>query len=142
MADKVYKGWNASIYIRTGGGAWNLVGKADSVRVEIATGIEPYYSIGSRTPSTLVEGNEEITGSLSRVWVNIDYLALLGAGGTTLTAFDLVFQAGGATGDSGAPWIYVYDCKFETGTIEVPQDGFLTEDYDFRAVSIHTQLAP
>lgn len=139
MADRVFKGWNAKIFIRTGGGAWAEVGFADSVSLEIATNVEPYYGIGSRQPETLVEGNEEITGSLSRAWVNKDYLSLLGAGGNALTEFDLVFQAGATTGASGAPWIYVYNCKFETGSVDVPQDGFLTEDYDFRAMSVDIQ---
>ena len=139
MADRVFKGWNARIFVRTGAGAWQQVGQADSVSIEIATGVEPYYGIGTRIPETLVEGNEEITGSMSRAWVNVDYLALLGAGGLALTAFDLVFQAGVVAGVPG-PWIYVYDCKFETGSLDIPQDGFLTEDYDFRAISIHTEM--
>jgi len=138
MESRVFKGWNASIYVRVGSGAWQLVGQADSVSIEIATGVEPYYGIGQRIPETLVEGNEEITGSLSRAWVNVDYLALLGAGGVALTEFDLVFQAGTQAGPG--PWVYVYNCKFETGTVDIPQDGFLTEDYDFRAISVHTVM--
>ena len=137
---RVFKGWNAKIYVRVGAGAWQEVGQADSAAVEIASGVEPYYGIGSRIPETLVEGNEEITGSMSRAWVNIDYLALLGAGGNALTAFDLVFKAGATTANTG-PWIYVYGCKFETGSLDIPQDGFLTEDYDFRAISIATELS-
>lgn len=134
---RVFKGWNAKIFVRVGADAWQEVGQAESVTLEIATGVEPYYGIGSRQPETLVEGNEEITGTMSRAWVNVDYLTLLGAGGNALTAFDLVFQAGATVGNVG-PWVYVYDCKFETGSIDVPQDGFLTEDYDFRALSIYT----
>jgi len=142
LADKVFKGWNAGIYIRLGAGAWQKIGFAEAVSLEISTGVEPYYGIGSRQPETLVEGNEEITGSMSRAWVNIDYLALLGAGGNALTTFDLVFKAGATTSESApAPWVYVYNCKFETGTVDVPQDGFLTEDYDFRAMSVHVTPA-
>jgi len=137
---RVFKGWNAKIYIRVGAAAWQEVGQAESVTLEIATGVEPYYGIGSRQPATLVEGNEEITGTLSRAWVNVDYLALMGAGGNALTAFDLVFKVGATTTKTG-PWVYVYSCKFETGSVDVPQDGFLTEDYDFRAISIATSLS-
>jgi len=141
MADRVFKGWNAKIYIRTDAG-WNEVGFAESVTLEIATGVEPYYGIGSRQPATLVEGNEEITGTLTRAWVNVDYLTLLGAGGAALTEFDLLFKAGEVAGfpASEQPWVYVYNCKFETGSLDVPQDGFLTEDYDFRAMSVHITM--
>lgn len=133
MADQVFKGWKAKILIDG-----NEIGYAESVSVEISTGVEPYYEIGSRSPATIVEGNEEITGSISKAWINTDYLTLC-TGATGLTFFDLVFKAGEA---SGAPWVYLYDCKFETGSLDIPQDGFLTEDYDFRATKIELQTAP
>ncbi len=135
LVDRVFKGWNARIYISLDKSTWNQVGFAESVTLEIATGVEPYYGIGKRVPETLVEGNEEITGSLSRAWVNIDYLTLLGSGGVSLTNFHLVFRTGEPSGNLG-PYCYVYDCKFETGSLDIPQDGFLTEDYDFRAISV------
>lgn len=123
----VYKGWNAKIY-KDG----TLVGRCDSVSCDISTGVEPYYEIGSRNPSTLVPGNLEITGSMSKAWVDNTWLELLDSGGN-LTHFELVFQAGTVT---GSPWVYLYDCLFETGSIDIPQDGILTEDYDFRATSM------
>ena len=132
---RIFKGWNARIYIQIPGGTWQEIGTAESVSLDIDTGIEPYYEIGSRTPATLVEGNEEITGSLSRAWVNVDYLTLLGAGGVALREFNLCFRTGEPAGVTG-PYVYVYGCKFESGSLDIPQDGFLTEDYDFRALRI------
>lgn len=129
----VYKGWNAKI-LKDG----TEIGYAESASVEIATGVEAYYEIGSRAPATIVPGNQEVTGSLSRAWINKDYLALI-VGTGSLTLFELVFKADNAT---GAPWIYCYDCLFETGSVDIPQDGFLTEDYDFRAKSIGVVEAP
>jgi len=130
----VYKGWNAKILIDG-----NEIGFAESTSVEIATGLEPYYEIGNRQPATLIAGNEEITGSMSKAWVNTDYLNLVAPGNAALTEFDLVFKAGTA---AGSPWIYCYNCKFETGSLDIPQDGFLTEDYDFRAQSVYITSAP
>lgn len=124
----VYKGWNAKIY-QDG----TEIGYCDSVSVDVATGLEPYYEIGSRQPKALVAGNEEITGSMSRAWIDTAMLALLSSGNMELTQFDLTFQAGSG-GD--AMYVYLYDCKFETGTVDIPQDGFLTQDFDFRALSI------
>lgn len=133
MPENVFKGWKAKILING-----NEIGNCDAVSLEITTGVEPYYGIGSREPVTLVEGNEEITGTMSKVWVNKTYLNLC-TGATGLTFFDLIFKAGEA---AGSPWVYVYDCKFETGSLDIPQDGFLTEDYDFRAMSIFTYIVP
>jgi len=126
----VYKGWNAKIY-KEG----VLIGYCDSASVDIATGLDPYYEIGSRTPSYLTEGNQEITGSISKAWIDINYLNLV-IGTGSLTEFDLTFKAY----TSGAPWIYLYDCKFESGSLDIPQDGVLTESYDFRAKTVGVKM--
>ncbi len=129
----VYKGWNAKIYLDD-----LELGCCESASVEIASNIEPYYCVGARDAQALVEGNQEITGSISRAWVNTYYLALVASTGA-LSEFTLVFKASEA---SGAPWIYCYNCKFETGSVDIPQDGFLMEDYDFRARSIGFTTGP
>jgi len=119
----VYKGWNAKI--KKGGAE---IGLCESASVDIATGLDAYYEIGSRVPAGLIEGNQEVTGSISRAWINKDYLLLVSGTGT-LDSFDLSFEISGTT-------INCYSCKFETGSIDIPQDGVLKEDYDFRANSI------
>ena len=119
-----YKGWNAKIY-KDGLLIWHC----DSASVEIATNLEAYYEIGSRVPTDLVAGNQEVTGSLSKAWVNKDYLQLV-AGTGTLSEFDLCFEV------ENGPKIYCYDCKFERGAVDIPQDGWLKEDFDFRAKSV------
>ena len=127
----VLKGWNAKIY-KDG----VLVGKVSTVSVTVATGLDPFYEIGSRTPSVLTEGNLEITGSMEKAWIDTNYLSLVLSSGV-LTDFDLVFKAALA---AGAPWIYLYDCKFESATVDIPQDGVMTESYDFRALTMGVRL--
>ena len=119
----VFKGWNAKIY-KDG----IQIGLADSASVEIATNLEAYYEIGSRVPTDLVEGNQEVTGSISKAWIDTNYLSLVAAS-STLTSFDLCFEVGDLK-------LYCYDCKFERGSVDIPQDGFLKEDYDFRAKEV------
>jgi len=124
----VYKGWNAKIYKDN-----QQLGYADSASVEIATNLEAFYQLGARVPVELSEGNEEITGSFSKAWIDKNYLSLVSPGGeTALTKFDLCFTLG--TGPDVS--VYCYDCKFEKGALDIPQDGFLKESYDFRAVRI------
>jgi len=129
----VYKGWRAKIYLDG-----SIIGLVESVTCEVTSGVEPYYEVGSRTPAALVEGNQEITGTITKAWVNNNILSLI-TGTGTLSVFDLVFKAANVT---GAPWIYIYNCKLETGAIDIPQDGFLMEDYDFRGESIAVVTAP
>ncbi|RLC33831.1 hypothetical protein DRH14_04240 [Candidatus Shapirobacteria bacterium] len=119
----VYKGWNAKIY-KDG----VQIGLADSASVEIATNLEAYYEIGSRVPTDLVEGNQEVTGSISKAWIDKNYLSLVTTTGT-LQEFDLCFEVGSLK-------LYCYNCKFERGAVDIPQDGFLKEDYDFRAKKV------
>lgn len=120
----VYKGWNAKIYLDG-----VQIGYADSASVEITTNLEAFYEIGSRQPIDLSEGNEEVTGSFSKAWIDKNYLSLVTSEGA-LTEFDLCFEV------VSGPKVYCYNCKFERGALDIPQDGFLKEDYDFRAKSI------
>lgn len=120
----VYKGWNAKIYkdgVR--------IGYADSASVEIVSNVEGFYELGSRQAVELPEGNEEITGSFSKAWIDKAYLSLV-TGSGVLQDFDLCFEV------VGGPKVYCYDCKFERGSLDIPQDGVLKEDYDFRAKTI------
>jgi len=120
----VYKGWNAKIYRND-----VQIGYADSASVEIATNLEAFYQLGSRRPVDLTTGNEEVTGSFSKAWIDTNYLQLVAPGENSLTTFTLAFEV-------GTMKIYCYDCAFETGSLDIPQDGVLKEDYDFRAKSI------
>jgi len=123
-----YKGWRA--HILKGG---TPIGYTESVTVDIASGLEPYYEHGSRRPVDLAEGNEEITGSISRAWINMDLLGLItdDDGKTGLDEFELYLYIDPY--ESEAPWMYLYYCKLESGSIDLPQDGFLMSDVDFRA---------
>jgi len=122
-----FRGWMAKVY-KDG----VLLGYCQSVTVDVASNLEPYYEIGSRTPVSLIEGNQEVTGTLERLWVDTTLLNLV-SGTSTLDEFTLVFYASTAT---GSPKITLTGCKAESGSIDIPQDGELTESIDFRAKNI------
>jgi len=123
----VYRGWNA--LIKKDG---TILGYCQRVTVDIAANIEPYYEINSRTPIALVEGNQEITGTIERLWVNSDLLNLV-AGTSSLTEFTLEFYNTTATGGIK---VTLSGCKPDAGSLEIPQDAELTESFDFRAKGI------
>lgn len=125
MTNTVLKGWNAKIY-------WDgvLLGYAESAKIDVATGLESFYEVGSKHAVDLVEGNEEVTGSFSKAWINGYYLGFVSQPGlTSLSEFNLYFSIGSGP----SCYVYCYNCKLEKGAIDIPQDGFLKEDYDFRA---------
>jgi len=128
-----YKGWRAHILYRTSTDAYAKVGYSESVTVDVATGLEPYYEHGSRRPVDLAEGNEEITGTISRAWVNMNLLGYMlpATGIIGIDTFDLYLYIDPYA--TGAPYMYIYSCKLESGSMDIPQDGFLMADMDFRA---------
>jgi len=139
----IYKGWNAKILIcpKFGESAacsvigdWEEVGCSESVSVDITANLESYYCIGNKEAYAVIPGNLEITGSISKAWIDEFLLQLLiGAHPGGLQTFNLIFRAGT---DANAPWIKLTNCRLESGTLDIPQDGWLMEDYDFRAESI------
>ena len=124
----IYKGWNATLYYGQLT-PYTQIGYAESASVEITSNVEPWFSLGSRITTDIAEGNEEITGSLSKAWIDKGYLMML-TGAAGLTEFNLCFTV------STAMKLYCYNCKFSRGSIDIPQDGFLKEDYDFIPKSI------
>jgi len=144
----VYKGWNAKILVcpKLGeSGAcsieadWEEIGCCESVSVDITANVDSYYFIGNKDPYALMPGNLEITGSLSKAWVHTKLLQILIRAPGAIEKFNLIFRAGT---DTGAPWIKLTNCRLESGTIDIPQDGWLMEDYDFRAESIEVGESP
>ena len=127
----VYRGWNAKIYFQG-----VEIGYVTEVRIEVDRSVEPYFEAFTRQASTVVEGPIQIMGRFRRAWVDVTYLSLL-TSTETLSTFDLTVKVG-----SRGPTVYLYNCKFKKGTITVPQDGFLTEDYDFFATSLATRQCP
>jgi len=119
----VYRGNKAKIYFEG-----ELLGKARNVSVDIDRSLEQYYEINSRKASRILQGTALITGRLEKAWVDITYLSLL-TGSGALSTFDLIVEVPDAFD------LYLYDCKFSKGSITVPQDGFLKEDYEFSALT-------
>ena len=143
MSQQAWKGWKAFIlFNKSGGSSYDEVGYSESVTVDIATGLEPFYQHGSRRPvDELVEGNEEITGSISRAWVDNDLLNLLTDDGSTgVTEWALYCYID----DTAGPWMDIYNLKLESGSFDIPQDGFIMNDIDFRATHLvyGTRLPP
>lgn len=59
----IYKGYNCTVATDSLGGA--TIGKVTGFNITIANAMEAHYVAGSRTPDTLKEGNQLISGDLS-----------------------------------------------------------------------------
>ena len=121
----IYKGWNA--VIEKDGLTIGYVTNGD---VNVDRTLEPYFEIQSRKVSRFVEGAPSITGKLSKIWIDTNLLNLL-VGSGTLTSFDLKVKV-------GSMWVLLNDCKWAKGALQIPQDGWLEESYDFMAMGMTT----
>jgi len=146
------KGWKGIIKIaNTSSGLANAsnVG-ATEMPITLGNSVESTYIIGSRTPTDLVEGNIELTGTVKKQFNNsaICYVdgvndktlheaAGLGTSGN-LSTWAIKISPNGA--DSN-PSIYLWDCKFGGWSLEMSQDGIIAESAEFTAktVNISTQ---
>jgi hypothetical protein len=134
----VVKGWYGIFYY-----AGTRFGYCDSVSFTINANLDPYYEVGSRAPVDLVVGQEEITGSIERAWIDNNVLflvagssgAMTGGGGTfpaatgILPLFNLYFYADLA----GTAQVYLANAKLENASIELTPDGISLTSSDFRA---------
>ena len=109
------------------------IGYTESISVDITRNVDPFYEHGSPRPQALIEGNEEITGSISRAWVDWNLLdAILKTGNTALDEFNITIYS--RASELGSI-LYLYYCKISDTSLDIPQDGFLMKDIDFRARS-------
>jgi len=129
MPTKVYKGRDASIIVNG-----TTIGVAESATAEITTNVEPYWEIGEKYPAALMEGNIEITGDITRAVIDTNLLNFITDATTkefgVLTTFDVLIRLGPV--GSGLPAIYVEDCLPEGESIDVPQDGVVSETFTYR----------
>lgn len=119
-----YKGWECTIYMGTD--TTTKVGKSQSMDFSIDRSTDKYYEIGSQNAVCTVQGPEEISGSMdrmygdSRLWDGIksgEYYNI----NASLTTGTVISLKG---------------VKFESYSLDLPQDDFLEESVDFTATAV------
>lgn len=137
MSSRVFKGWQAKIYFSD-----LEIGTVTSMSLTYESPVEPYYEVENPNmiPVTSVDqlGLITISGSLEKAWMNIYYLQLLfGNNIPSIPNFEFDMRIVAST-IAGSPIIYLYNCRFKKGTINITQSGWLKENYDFIAFTSGT----
>lgn len=128
-APRVLVGRDAEIWIDlTTAATQEKIAKAQSLTLDIGSGAEEVYEVGSRIPIELVVRNQTLSGTLSRLFFDKKLVDML-SGSRLLTGEFFVYAKG--SDDVGSPYIYVFGCKSVTGSLDIPQDGNLMFDLDF-----------
>ena len=116
----LYKGHNA--IIKKDG---STIGYVTDIEINLDRSVEPYFSIQSRIASEFVEGVYVVNGRISKAWIDLLFLDLL-QGTPELDSFELEVLL-------PTMKIKLENCKISKGSLRIPQDGFLSEEYDFIA---------
>ena len=130
----VMKGSMALIYYSDGGGTFLPVGYTESLTIDFGRNIDPFYQHGDVQPIAIVEGNEEITGSITRAWLDWKMLdAVLQGAADNYLLPELVLYVMARVYPSTFSYLYLTGVKIGDASLDIPQDGFLMQDVDFRA---------
>jgi len=126
----VYKAQEGEVREGTAG-AETTIALAKGITISVATGHESVYEIGSRRPAEHKRGNEEITGTIEKLFFDNRFLAKVKAdypSDVNIIAY--------ATGDGKFFRIVCSGVVFTSFSFDMPAEDYVTESVDFQAKSI------
>jgi hypothetical protein len=151
----VYTGADGSLTLSPGQGpegdkanavisGYNLltVGRVQGVKIEVRSEIRPYHEIGQRYATELRPGNVNIQGSISRASINGAMLRLLlgdaadsrPAGSWVQPSFNITLLAENPAIPGLRTTMTLHDVKIDNWTFQMPEDDFVMESINFRAL--------
>ncbi len=104
-----------------------------SFSVEEAPNIDPVYEMGSRNVQEFKKGNNEITGSFDKLYVNTDYLDDIDTDTVVTYKFEGVVST-----SAGSVTITMSEVTLTSWSWELPADDWVTESVDFQAKELTT----
>jgi hypothetical protein len=157
--DNVYTGANGTLALATENTpegadakvAWAAysktpdVGRVTGVQIRVQTTLQEYYQIGQRFPVSLNPENVAISGEIQRAYINGALLFLLlgrGAGPTAVKepfvqpSFTLRLNLTDPAVPANKAAIELKGVKFMTWGVEVPENDFVMEHVQFKALAI------
>lgn len=129
-----YKGWEVTIKMKNDDASpgdeyenFTVVGKAESISFEVNANLTSVYGVGYRDAQVIKEGQREVSGSLEHMFVDADFYDGI-AEDTYQNEYQIRAEVGGNT-------VTLSGVKFDTWSLDAPQDDFLVESIDFNATS-------
>jgi len=123
------------------------VGRVSNVEVRVTSELKPFHELGQRYPTELRPGNVNIAGSIERAAVNGALLKLLlgdaaakrPAGTFVSPAFNLDLRLENPSRPGVASAVTLHGVKIENWSYQIPEDDFVMEKVDFRALWISVE---
>jgi hypothetical protein len=124
------------------------VGRAQNVRIEVRSEVHAFHEVGQRYASQLRPGNVNISGSIGRAMINGAMLSLLlgeaaqgrPAGNWVQPSFNITVRLANPTSNT-TNTMTLHGVKLSNWNYQLPEDDFVLEDAQFRALFITTEDA-
>jgi hypothetical protein len=158
--NNVFRGSDGSIVLATDQGAegdaakkvidaFSLtpVGRATNIEVRVASDLEPFHELGQRYPTELRAGNVNVSGSMGRAYINGALLTLLlgdaaasrPAGAFIAPTFNLDLRLENPARPGVFSSVTVHGVKIENWSYSIPEDDFVMEKVDFKALWVSVE---
>ena len=123
------------------------VGRVTNVEVQVSSELKPFHELGQRYPTELRPGNVNITGSIERAAINGALLKLLlgeaassrPAGSFVSPAFSLGLRLENPSRPGTTSAVTLHGVKIQNWSYGIPEDDFVMERADFRALWISVE---
>lgn len=126
------------------------IGRATGVTLRVTNAVKPFHELGQRFATELRSGNLNVFGTIDRAYVNGALLKLMladaadnrPAGTFVAPTFNLTLQhRNPAMPDGAAASVTVMGVQLEEWNYQLPEDDFVMEHVNFRAMWIKLEDA-
>ena len=123
------------------------VGRVTNVEVRVTSDLQPFHELGQRYATELRPGNVNVTGTIERAAINGALLKLLlgdaatsrPAGTFANPSFNLDLRLENPARPGVSATVTVHGVKIENWSYQIPEDDFVMEKVDFKALWISTE---
>ena len=123
------------------------VGRVTNVEIRVESDVQPFHELGQRYPAELRPGNVNVSGTIGRAAINGALLKLLlgdaatsrPAGSFVQPSFNLSLITENPARPGVSSAVTVHGVKIENWTYEVPEDDFVFEQANFKALWISVE---
>lgn len=123
------------------------VGRATNVEIRVNSDLRPFHELGQRYPTELRPGNVNVSGSMGRAFINGALLKLLlgdaaksrPAGTFVSPSFNLDVRVENPSRPGVFSTVTVHGVKIENWSYHLPEDDFVMEQVDFKALWISVE---
>ena len=125
------------------------VGRVTGVSVKVDSDLKPFHELGQRYATEMRPGNVNVSGSIDRAYINGALLKMLlgdaassrPAGTFISPSFNLCLRLENPAKPGVSSTVTIYGVKMENWTFDIPEDDFVMEKVNFRALWVGVEDA-